>query len=145
MANAKCHKIDGFIMRLAENRGGSIGRADPVFCRTGYFWELGCSSFKRLSEMGCGIQMSTLAKYNTIPVDICWISWDRDGNPCGVKRKDRIGWPLASLPRPRIREAGEEEARLEGLPFHTENNISRTISVANCYQCACGRGPFIHS
>lgn len=31
----KCHKIDGFIMRLAEIRGGNIGRADPVFCRRG--------------------------------------------------------------------------------------------------------------
>lgn len=31
----KCHKIDGFIMRLAEIRGGSTGRAGPVFCRRG--------------------------------------------------------------------------------------------------------------
>lgn len=31
----KCHQIDGFIMRLAEIRGGSTGRAGLVFCRRG--------------------------------------------------------------------------------------------------------------
>lgn len=62
-----------------------------------------------------------------------------------MKGRDRIGWLLMSLPRSRIRETGEGKARLEELPFHMENHFSRTISVANCYQCACGGALLGHS